>query len=139
MTTICANRKSMCADKMISGGATFSSSKLFRIGSSIYGGAGDYEPILIFLRWRADAQQIPDFKPEDNFNILELNQHGLYCWGARLVPMHIEDEFYAIGSGSGFALGALAHGATLQAAVRTASRWDECTGTEVQTFHLKAK
>lgn len=139
MTTICANLKTMCADKMVSGGAVFNTTKIHRIGNSLYGGAGDYEPIIMFMRWRIDPSQVPEFRAEDAFNVLELNPHGLYCWGPRLVPMLIENDFYAIGSGSGVALGALAHGATLQAAIKTASRWDECTGAEVTTLHLKAK
>ena len=139
MTTICANLTTMCADRRTTGGAMFSTTKVKRINGSLYGGAGCLENILHFFAWIQNPDELkkPEASDETFFEILELNKSGLYYWSRQLIPIRIEDDFYAIGSGAGYALGALAHGATLQGAIRTAARWDECTGTEIQTLRLR--
>jgi hypothetical protein len=116
----------------------FSTTKIKRIGKSIFGGAGDLEKITHFFMWASNPESVPQpvANEESSYQILELSHDGLFIWQTNLIPMRIEDDFYAIGSGAGYALGALAHGATIQGAIRTAARWDECTGTDIQTLHL---
>lgn len=59
----------------------------------------------------------------------------LYHDGRR--PTEVMAEFYAIGSGSGYALGAMDRGASAVEAVLTASRFDHFTGGEVEELRIQ--
>ncbi len=140
MTTIVCNRSGMAADKRISGGAMFRSTKIFSINGSLIGIAGNVEQALRFVEWRRTPEQKPIFNDSSEFQALELSPEGkLIWWGAELVGIPIEDDFYAIGSGSHLALGALSMGASLKQSILVAARWDVGTGTEIQTMALKGK
>jgi 20S proteasome alpha/beta subunit len=137
MTTIVCNREGMAADKRSTGGAIMKVTKLFRVNGSIIGAAGNFEQILRFVEWRRNPEQRPTFASETSLNALELMPNGkILWWGAEMVPITVEDEYYAVGSGSPYALGALAMGASLKEAVKIANRWDEQTGPQVQTMRL---
>lgn len=137
MTTVVCNRASMAADKRISGGPIFSSTKIFRVNGSLIGVAGHLEQALRFVEWRRTPEQKPAFNEPVNFEALELRPDGaLVWWGPEMVGVAIEDDYYAIGSGSAIALGAMAMGASPKQAIKAASRWDVSTGSEVQTMAL---
>jgi 20S proteasome alpha/beta subunit len=137
MTTIVCNREGMAADKRISGGAMFRSTKLFRVNGSIIGIAGNAEQALRFVEWRRTPEQKPQFNSESSMEALELYPDGrLVYWGAEMVGIPIEEDFYAIGSGSHLALGALTMGASLKEAIKVAAKWDNGTGTQIQTMSL---
>jgi len=92
------------------------------------------------VEWRKakSTAERPCFTEETSFEALELKSDGsLIYWGAEMCGIPIEDDFYAIGSGAPFALGAMAMGASLQKAIQVASRWDNATGTEIQVMNLK--
>lgn len=68
---------------------------------------------------------------------LELSADGrLTYWGTEMVGIPIEDDFYAIGSGAAFALGAMSMRASPKHAIEVASRFDCNTGSDVQTLTL---
>lgn len=140
MTTIVCNREGMAADKRISGAAIFKSQKIFRVNGSLIGFAGNVEQALRFIEWRRSPEQRPQFSDGPSFEALELTPDGaLIWWGAEMVGVEVQDEYYAIGSGAQIALGAMAMGATLKEAIQIAARWDTATGKEVQTMNLKGK
>lgn len=140
MTTIVCNRQGMAADKRISGQAMFKSTKIYRVNGSLIGFAGNVEQALRFVEWRRTPEQKPQFFDNNNFEALELTPNGeLIWWGSEMVGVEIEDDFYAIGSGSHLALGAMAMGATPKEAIKVASRWDVATGSEIQVMSLKGK
>lgn len=140
MTTIVCNRLGMAADKRISGGPIFASTKIFRVNGSLIGVAGNMEQALRFVEWRKTPEQKPQFAEQVGFEALELRPDGvLVWWGCEMVGVAIEDDYYAIGSGAALALGAMAMGATPKQAIQVASKWDVATGSEIQTMSLKGK
>ena len=128
----------MAADKRITGGPMFRSTKLFRVNGSILGIAGNAEQARRFVEWRRTPEAKPTFVETCSIEVLELSADGsLTWWGSEMVGVPIEDDFYAIGSGASLALGALSMGATPKQAIGVAARWDSGTGSEIQTMALK--
>lgn len=140
MTTIVADRNGMAADRRISGtGSAFKTAKLHRIRGSIIGYCGNPEQAMRFIEWRRNPDAKPSFS-EPDFEALELTAGGdLLWWGSEMVPLTIDDDHYAIGSGSGYALGAMAMGATPKQAIKIAADYDPGTGSDVQTLTLGGK
>lgn len=140
MTTIVCTRSGMAADKRVSGGPRFKTTKIFHVGGSLIGIAGRVEHALKFIEWRnkpSDAK--PSFADSPDFEALELAANGkITWWGPEMVGIPIEEKFYAIGSGSTYALGAMAMGASPEAAIKIAARWDNSTGAEIQVASLEA-
>ena len=139
MTTIVCNREGMCADKRVTGGTMFKTSKIHRVNGGLIGYCGHIESALKFIEWRKNPDTKPEYE-EKNWEALELTADGrLLWWGAGLIPIEIEDEYYAVGSGSGYALGAMSMGATLQQAIKIAATYDPGTGPDVQSLKLGTK
>lgn len=143
MTTIVADRKGMAADKRISfsagGNSVFKTSKLHKVNGSIIGICGNVEQAMQFIEWRRTPDTKPTFS-EPAFEAIELTAEGqMLWWGGEMIAIPIEDEHYAIGTGAAYALGAMAHGATVKEAIQIAATYDANTGTEVQTLMLSKK
>lgn len=124
MTTIACNRKEMAADSRFhEDGISFPCQKVFRIGGSLWGTAGETRGIGKFMRWLNDGQpddKRPDFVGEmDEFYIIELNANGIFYWDKHLFPTEILLPHFAIGSGGDFARAYLDAGMTPQQAVDT--------------------
>lgn len=137
MTTIVANRTGMAADRRVTGVPMFRTSKIFRVRGSIIGFAGNTEQALRFIEWRRTPEAKPTFTETADFLALELSPDGrLTYWGTEMVGIAIEDDFYAIGSGAAFALGAMAMRASPKHAIEVAARYDSSTGSDVQTLTL---
>ncbi|HJV75467.1 MAG TPA: hypothetical protein VJ654_14670 [Noviherbaspirillum sp.] len=140
MTTIVCNRSGMAADRRISDMPMFQAKKLFRVGGSLIGVAGSMDQCLRFVEWRRNPEVRPTFADSPSFSALELTSGGkILWWGSEMMPVEISEEFYAIGSGAPYALGALSAGKSLKEAVKIAARWNEATGPEVQTMNLRRK
>lgn len=142
MTTIACNRKGMaCDSRIVSAGPISNGPKVEKINGVIWGGAGDAEGIEMFLMWAREGfskETRPVFPPEDRpeFQMLELNKQGLRIWFSRLVPIPIDEDYYAIGSGSMAAMTALYLGKHPKKAVECAAKFDENTGGIVRWFTL---
>jgi ATP-dependent protease HslVU (ClpYQ) peptidase subunit len=139
MTTIVCNKIAMAADRRISDVPMFLTTKIFRVGDSLYGFAGSPAQSLKFLEWRREPDKKPEFSGAADFTVLELSHAGIFYWDDELIRLPVEADFYAIGNGAEYALGALAMGASLKRSIVVASRWDEKTGPEVQMMSLKVK
>lgn len=140
MTTIVCDRKSMAADKRVTGGPMFKTTKIFRVRGSLLGIAGNVEQALRFVDWRRNSGPQPQFVETTSIEVIELTSEGkLFWWGAEMVGIPIEGGCYAIGSGAALALGAMEMGATPKQAIQIASKWDATTGSDVQTLTLAGK
>ena len=129
----------MASDRRVSGAPMHDVPKLFRIGGSIIGVCGDYAQALRFLEWRRNPDARPTFTGEPNFQALELTADGkILWWGVEMIPIQVSKPFYAIGSGSEYAIGAMSAGRSPKQAVKIASQWDSATGGEIQTM-MRAK
>lgn len=129
MTTVCFDGKHLAADKLMGGRHTVA--KIFEVGQDVwFAGAGDYCQIVEVAAWlRAGAPQ--DAKPEvDGDSDYLLIERGRAHW--LTVPflrkVRINEKVAAVGSGSMYALGAMAAGADAKTAVKIASALDPNTG-----------
>ena len=122
--------------------------KLFRLDSSqmdppcIIGLQGESSPGMAWLDWFQRGRSDRDLKAHirdsgADFAALVLNRNGLWLWDSWLVPVKIEDEFYAIGSGTKAALGALHMGANAVEAVEIACLIDPYTAGPVRQYDVQ--
>lgn len=124
MTVIVADRKTMSGDSMTVHGGTVVGShrKVHAVRDMVVGYAGDLDSGLAFLDWSKRGMGSRG-KPRDlseEFMGLVLDGSGLYVYTYLLVPMRIEEDFWAIGGGAQAAMGAMRMGATTKRAVEIA-------------------
>lgn len=153
MTTICYRDGVMAADTRVTvtceaGGArAFRCEKLYRVKvkqgrrevPAIVGLAGGSFDGLAFLDWLVGATPEPPqrlIEGEAEFSALVLNKHGLFEYDKWCRPDRVLEKFYAIGSGSKAALGAMHMGASARRAVAVACRIDPYTAAPIVTMRL---
>lgn len=148
MTTIVANRAAMAADSFVSYTPSFHGEcKIWSARGAIWGAAGASWKGLAFKAWTLGKGKRPTFikqdgdeDAEDNevkLEVLQLAPGGLYLWVNGDLPDPIHESFYAIGSGSGYAIGALTMTATLEQALQVAEKWDSGTRGPFSVVSLK--
>lgn len=108
---------------------------------SLGGVAGCLGDNAMFTAWLlAGARRPgPDFRSEDSEGIL-INPDGAAHWVGhkkRFFELNLSTFGYALGSGFRIAMGALAHGATAEEAVRIAAQLDENTREPLTILRLK--
>lgn len=145
MTTIAVDRESGCmaADTRVStGGAHYHANKIFRVGTSLFGTAGDGDMGLVMIDWLKTARnrqalyrQWSDYERSDVW-LIELNPGGICLWTGWGVQERINDARYAIGTGQLAALKGLDKGETPEEAVRGAIQYDQYTGEPLQVEYL---
>lgn len=114
--------------------------KIHRTDNAIIGVAGDYTAAMVFVDWYENREsRRPDLGHEDGFEALVLTADGLEYWTANLRPTPVAGDFYAIGSGSHLALGAMAMGADPVQAVTVAARFDFNTGGDIHRAEIVSK
>lgn len=144
MTTVIADSRRLviAADsKFHEEGIEFPTSKLFQIGSSIFGECGETRGIGKFFRWLRGGLQDKD-RPKfsgdlDDFCAIELRTDGVYYWDQHLFPTRATQRFLAIGSGGDLAMLACEKfGCSVERAVELAARYDTQSGLPVQVMRL---
>jgi ATP-dependent protease HslVU (ClpYQ) peptidase subunit len=133
----------MAADTRVStGGAHYHANKIFRVGSSLFGTAGDGDMGLVMIDWLKSTRnrqnlyrQWSDYERSEVW-LIELNPGGICLWTGWGVQERINDQRYAIGSGQLAALAALDEGKTPEDAVKGAARYDQYSGEPVQVEWL---
>lgn len=134
MTTICSNRKMMASDSMcIHGERKSYGKKLQQTSGKIAGVAGDYADGLVFMEWLRGGGK--GKAPKGDYEALVLSDDGLMLYDSGK-PSPITEEFYAIGTGSDGALGAMHCGCTPKQAVSIAIKIDVYSGGRVQVKRL---
>ncbi|MBA3599538.1 MAG: hypothetical protein H0W40_19540 [Methylibium sp.] len=109
MTTICVSRalRMMVSDSRIAVGSTRApkSPKMWRLPNCIVGIAGTMYPGQQFVQWLPHRKGP---RPLGDYEALALYRDGrLGWWLGRHNETLVEEDFYAIGSGQDFALGAM--------------------------------
>jgi hypothetical protein len=97
--------------------------------------AGESSPGMVFYDWYGSGKPIPDMFLHigGDFTCLVLTPKGLYEFDVYCRGELIEEEFYAVGSGSMAALAAMHCGKSALEAVRIAARIDPFTGGRIIT------
>jgi hypothetical protein len=143
MTTIACNLECMAADqRVVNSGPMYPADKIFRLGDSLFGTAGDGFMSLVMIEWLQGKRNKPalrklfDHHDKDSILVIELNTTGIYLWNGWGVPERVKLTHYSIGSGSMSAQNAMNRGDTPEQAVRSAMTLDENTGGDVQVEYL---
>lgn len=137
MTTVVATSKGIYADTKCSYTVPFKTGKIIRVGSSVYAGAGDLDDVTRFFEWRKKGGKTKDAPILDDLDILEVCPDGIFIWGKKLVRLKIDESVYSVGSGSQYAMGAIAMGASPEQAIETAAMFDPQTALPVEFVKVK--
>lgn len=143
MTTIVANLECMAADRFVTYAPSYNGDwKIWVARKSLWGAAGDVEHCLKFRLWTEGKGKRPvkivadgEEKGEAKIEVLQLSAEGLFLWVGDSPADAVKEPFYAIGSGAGYAVGAMSKGATLEESLQIAAKWD--TNTRLP-FHILA-
>ena len=99
--------------------------KIFKHKADMIGICGTLSRALECVEWikaGAHSKDIPEFqKGEDYESIMVIRDRKIFIYERGPLPFLIENEFYAIGSGSPYALAAMWCGRNAEAAVECAS------------------
>jgi hypothetical protein len=146
MTTIAYRDGILAADSRLtvdhgSGARKHTCKKLFRKRVTegkksfdvIIATAGESSPGMVFVDWYGSGKPVPELFLHlgGDFLCLVLRPDGLYEYDVYCRGEQIEEEFYAVGSGSMAALAAMHCGKSAVEAVRIAARIDSYTGGRV--------
>lgn len=135
MSVIAWDGQTLAADRQLTcDGAVYHTTKVFNLGDRLIGYVGELAQCEELLEWYLAGaapdtfpswQREPDTKPSlavfnsDNTILLYEGSH---------VPIRIENQRFAMGSGAQFALGVMHFNGTAIAAVRIASNLDPWSG-----------
>ena len=138
MTTVAFDGTNLAADKLMGGRHTVC--KIFRITEHLYfAGAGDYCQIVEVAEWLKAGSPADDKPSVDGDSDYLLIDKGKPYW--LTVPflrkVKINEKVAALGSGSMYALGAMAAGADAKAAVKIASSLDPNTGKGITVIKVR--
>ena len=130
MTTILANRSQMAADTFDTDGGR--SRKIYEGNGFLIGeSCADIYYSARLIHWVLDGNRGPAPEPADSDekegSLLILRPAGLFTLDWHGVEVLRTNEFFAVGSGSEYALGAMAAGASLEQALAIAAEYDEAT------------
>lgn len=138
MTTVCADRVSMSCDSIVSWGErSFFAKKIVKYKGRIYGFAGDYNGVVALQNWLKSGKRTKpkDIKWED-MEILILRKDGLFYLDPDFKEYPFNRDCFAIGTGSGPAMGAMLAGADTEEATRIAIEVDPNSSGEIHTEFL---
>ena len=137
MTTIAARFSTLeiASDSQVSGDDIKYNVEKLRQGSrSIYGGAGDWDKLLsAFQALEAGKTELDD---DCDVEIIELRHDGIWVYEGTMIPAKIKNDFYAIGTGAGYAIAAMHLGKSPKEAVEIAALYDPGTGGPIDCLVL---
>ena len=141
MTTIVYRSGILAFDSLVTsgGGIVGQTSKGVKTDKYLAAAAGNLEDVAAFLQWAKD-----DFDPEiknalglnhGELNALIINKSGkVFTLDSKLFRMKIKAPYYALGSGSDYAMGAMEFGADAEEAAKVARKLDVYTGGRIRTL-----
>lgn len=123
MTTIAVrfSTREIAADSMVSSDDSyFFAEKLRRTKHGIMGACGDWDKIMKMYKALEDEKEIDDI----DVTAIELRPDGIWMYEGTHIPTKIKQDFYAIGTGAGYAMGALHCGKSVIEACEIACLYD---------------
>ena len=143
MTCGIATAECVVADSFVTYEPCFTGGKkVWAAKGCLWVGAGSSRRLSQFRLWtfgKAKKPIIEKVEAEDEettkLEVLQVRpRDGIYLWINDAIPDFVDSPFFAVGSGGGYAMGALSKGATPLEALEIASKWD--SGTR-GPFHAK--
>lgn len=110
-------------------------------------GSGHCRGIGLARAW-ASTNFDPQEEPDWEFVLEDEDERGMQCLiisangdevqmiNGELTPMHVQGDYFAVGSGAAYAIGALEAGASPVQAVEIAAKYDGNTGCGVDRLYL---
>ena len=141
MTTIVYKDGILAADTLVTyQGMRFGKvSKIFTLANYFIGAAGSIAAIVEFKKFIQDMDFDKDIftkkDHESDFIVIDRDTDEVSFYTQDLILEPIKAQYYSIGSGSHFAYGALAMGATAKEACEAASKFDYLTNNIIQTIN----
>lgn len=80
-----------------------------------------------------------DLDSDCDIECMELRADGIYIYESTIIPARIKEPFYAIGTGSAYAMAALHMGASPREAVEIATLYDPATRGPIDVVKLTGK
>lgn len=151
MTTVAVDKTSMACDLQFthSSGLKFKgftkckvvpkliSTSMFGAEKVIVGACGDADKMGYAWAWLEDPVGFGKLPKLKEVEFVALTSDGDILTSSNLKNwIKVDEPFYAIGSGSHFAIGAMAAGKCPADAVKTAMKHDPATGMGVKTYKL---
>jgi hypothetical protein len=139
VTTVAASlvHKEIAADSMCSGeGGYYSVCKLRHWKDGVAGAAGDWVQILKFFN---SIENGGDLDSDCDVECMELRAEGIYVYESTLIPARIKEPFYAIGTGSAYAIAAMHLGKSPREAVEIAALFDPATRGPIDVITIGGK
>lgn len=144
MTIICWDGKTLAADKRMTAGTQVASvTKIRRLSKGRLAGMAGVVPdgfaLMDWLNGRMDPTKftLSGDNCETEIMVIDKGSILIYGTGIGLVPLSIEEPFFAIGSGAPYALGALYCGKSARQAVEIACKFDAACGNGVDVLTLE--
>lgn len=141
MTVIAWDGRTLAADRMIVDGYTKQvGTKIHKINGELFGASGCWSTGMARMDWVRAGMNPADYPrvPEDEFGrLLRVTaDRRIMLYTVNGLPMQYESPFYAIGSGSDFALAAMYLGHTARQAVHVACELSSECGMGIDTLEL---
>lgn len=134
MTTIAYRDGVMAGDSLVTQNGVIEGyvTKVRDIKGILCGSAGNLQDVVMFMRWIEDGM-VEDKKPElsEYFEGIIVKDNEVIIFENKLIPIFMENKFYALGSGKHLAIGAMANGANAFNAVKIACEYDTCSGGDI--------
>lgn len=136
MTTIIATPTEMVGDTFVAYSLSFKGkAKIWVAKGCAWGGAGGSAQLSQFRLWTLGKAKRPEFKKPDGeeetdskLEVLQVHpKNGIFLWINADLPDAVDEPFYAIGTGAGYAVGAMSKGASIDEALEIAAKWDANT------------
>jgi len=121
---------------MVIGELYFPTTKVFKVGGDLLGITGNADYSERFLEWYKKQQHKPPKLDDKEFEALVVTKTGIYHYGALCVPVKVDRDFEAIGSGALGALIAMKDGADPKTAIEKVSDFENNTSRETDTLEL---
>jgi 20S proteasome alpha/beta subunit len=113
--------------------------KLFELSDGWIGGAGNYAQIRIAIDYLNNADKYNGPPSVQDFTLLraysETGKLSLYI--NSFVETPLKEEYFSIGSGSDYAMGAMDAGAQAKEALQIASKRDAATGPKLTVVAVR--
>ena len=140
MTTIAAKFSilEIAADSMISGEDSFYlASKLRQGKNSIYGACGDWDKVL--KAFQLLETSATEWESDLDVTILELRSDGIWVYENTIIPVHIKNDYWAVGTGANFAIAAMRLGLSPMEAIEISTEFDPFTSAPIESKKLGIK
>lgn len=141
MTTIAWDGKTLAADRCCGGWKNVS--KIFKLKDGRYaaGCGNSYHALCAVVAWMnagSKADSRPDIPADDAPDMIVIDKKGVVSWviWPYVNGVALTEPFFAVGSGSEFALGAMAAGANARRAVEIACRFDASSGQGIDAVRV---